>query len=327
MFSSPFQTETKVSIPDEADIIFVSDLFSSDHLGGAELTTDAIIDSSPYKVFRLHSRDVNEETLQQGLSRHWIFGNFTGMNLELLPSVIANMKYSVVEYDYKYCKYRSPEKHLEIENKECDCSSDIHGKMISAFYFGAKSLWWMSERQMKVYQDLFPFLSQRKNTVLSSVFDEDFFQLSSKLNLESKDAKREKWLVFESTSWIKGTQQAIDHCKKENLDYELVGGLSYPNLLKKLSTAKGLVFLPLGNDTCPRLVIEAKVLGCDLILNDNVQHATEEWFSSKEHEVFLDHLYFARERFWSGIKETVEYKPTLSGYTTTMNCVEQNYPF
>ena len=141
MFSSPFQTETKVSIPDEADIIFVSDLFSSDHLGGAELTTDAIIDSSPYKVFRLHSKDVNEpETLQQGLSRHWIFGNFTGMNLELLPSIIANMKYSVVEYDYKYCKYRSPEKHLEIENKECDCSSDIHGKMISAFYFGAKSL-------------------------------------------------------------------------------------------------------------------------------------------------------------------------------------------
>jgi len=41
MFSSPFQSETTVSIPDEADIVFVSDLFSSDHLGGAELTTDA----------------------------------------------------------------------------------------------------------------------------------------------------------------------------------------------------------------------------------------------------------------------------------------------
>jgi|10_taG_2_1085330.scaffolds.fasta_scaffold03325_5 glycosyltransferase involved in cell wall biosynthesis len=327
MFSSPFQNKSEVLVPPDADIVFVSDLFSSDHLGGAELTTDAIIDSSPYNVFRLHSKDVNEKTLQQGLSKFWIFGNFSGMNLELLPAVIANMKYSIVEYDYKYCKYRSPEKHAEIESKECDCNSDIHGKMISAFYFGAKSLWWMSEKQMNLYHVMFPFLSQRKNTVLSSVFDESFFKLTSELANKSDASKREKWIVVNSTSWIKGTQAAIDHCKETNLDYEVVGGLSYHDLLEKLSKSKGLVFLPLGNDTCPRLVIEAKMLGCDLILNENVQHASEDWFSSDDNKKFLDHLYNARERFWTGIKETIEHKPTLSGYTTTMNCVEQNYPF
>jgi len=91
VFNSPFEKQDLTSIPDDADIVFVSDLFSSDHLGGAELTTDAIIDSSPYSVFRLHSKDVNETTLQQGLNKFWIFGNFSGMDQSILPTIISNM--------------------------------------------------------------------------------------------------------------------------------------------------------------------------------------------------------------------------------------------
>jgi len=35
----------------------------------------------------------------------------------------------------------------------------------------------------------------------------------------------------------------------------------------------------------------------------------------------------ARSRFWNGIKADMEYTPTISGYTTTRNCIEQGYPF
>ena len=45
----------------------------------------------------------------------------------------------------------------------------------------------------------------------------------------------------------------------------------------KLRTSKGLVYLPAGLDTCPRLVIEAKMLDCKLILNNKVQIKDEEW--------------------------------------------------
>lgn len=57
------------------------------------------------------------------------------------------MKYSVLEYDYKFCKYRSPEKHKFATGTDCDCHEQLNGKLISAFYHGAKSLWWMSEDQ------------------------------------------------------------------------------------------------------------------------------------------------------------------------------------
>jgi len=327
MFTSPFTNEAQVSIPDDADIIFVSDLFSSDHTGGAELTTDAIIDSSPYTVFRLHAKNVSEKLLSQGVNRYWIFGNFTSMNPALIPTIIANLKYSIVEYDYKYCKYRSTAKHEKIEGKSCNCHNEMNGKMISAFFYGARSLWWMSDAQMEKYHAIFPFLSQVKNSVLSSVFNEEFFHFIAELSKESEGLKRDKWIVVRSTSWIKGTESAVEHCKSENLDYEIVEGLDYSHLLRKLSTSKGLVFLPLGLDTCPRLVIEAKLLGCDLVINQNVQNSAEEWFSSPSIKDTLTYLYSARERFWRGIKNDIEYLPTLSGYTTTYDCIRQKYPY
>ena len=327
MFTSPFGSKPEVSIPDTAEIIFVSDLFTSDYVGGAELTTDALIDSSPYNVFRLHSRDVNNNTLSQGLGKFWIFGNFSQIDPEIFPTIIGNINYSILEYDYKFCKYRSVEKHHIAENKPCDCPSNMHGKMMSAFFFGSKKIWWMSEAQRNRYVENFPFLSGTPNEVLSSVFDETFFKNIQSLVDKSKGKERSGYVVLGSDSWIKGAEDAVAHCEKNSLEYEVVWDLPYVEVLKKLSTAEGFVYLPRGGDTCPRMVIEALLLGCNLVINENVQNASESWFGTKDLDKTLSHLYFARERFWNGIKLIVEHKPTISGYTTTMNCIDQSYPF
>jgi len=327
VFTSPFNVESGVSIPEDAHIVFVSDLFVNDHVGGAELTTEALISSSKFNVFKIHSKDVNNNTLSQGQGCYWIFGNFSAMDQRLIPTIIANMRYSVVEYDYKFCRYRSPEKHYVAENQPCNCHAEPTGKLISAFYHGADSLWWMSEMQMKRYHELFPFLSGEKNIVLSSVFDDRFFTTVAKLFNKHKDSKSEKWLVVGSNSWIKGYEDAEDHCKKNSLDYEVVWNLPYEDLLEKLSMSKGLVFLPRGADTCPRLVIEAKLLGCDLVLNENVQHAKESWFSTSDIKTTLEYLMSVRDRFWNGIDSIINKVPTISGYTTTKDCIDQKYPF
>ena len=102
----------------------------------------------------------------------------------------------------------------------------------------------------------------------------DFFNA-----LKSKN-KNNKWLIQKSDSWVKGTEDAIQYAKNNNLEYELFSNLEYHELLIKLSTSKGLIFLPLASDTCPRLVMEAKMLGCELILNEHVQHKDEPWFKT-----------------------------------------------
>lgn len=321
-----FGNDNKVEIDPHAQLIFVSDLFAEDYVGGAELTTQALIDSSPFTIAKLKASDVTIDILKEHYTKYWIFGNFSNLDPELIPSIIANLKYSVLEYDYKYCKYRSPQKHENAEGKPCDCHEQLNGKMISAFYYGAKSVWWMSEAQQEHYWNIYPFLQETDNTVLSSVFDDDFFAKITLLN-ERREERSDKYIVLGSNSWIKGTDDAINYCRDNELEFEVVSNLHYNDMLEKLSASKGLVFLPKGWDTCPRIVIEAKLLGLDLVLNDNVQHKDEIWFNTDDQEDTESYLYMARSRFWNGIKHNMEYVPEISGYTTVLNCIKQNYPY
>ena len=326
MFNSPFSVPTRPTINEEADIIVVSDLFVEDYVGGAELTLDALITSAKdINIQKLKSSAVSMDLLKAGSDKHWIFCNFSSMKPSLIPSIIGNLSYSIVECDYKFCVYRSVEKHKHETGNDCDCHEQLHGKMISAFFHGAKSLWWMSEAQEKRYLDRFPFLEKNDSVVLSSVFDENFFSYINAVK-QSPEEERKGWIILGSNSWIKGFEAAEEYCKSNNLDYEVVWGVPYTELLEKLSKAKGFVYLPEGGDTCPRMVIEAKLLGCELVLNEDVQHAGEEWFTGSEIDT-LSYLYASRERFWRAIKSISQYEPTVSGYTTVRNASRMDYPW
>jgi len=331
MFSSPFSSapsEPALAIRPDTQVIFVADLFADDYVGGAELTTQALIDASPLRVQRLHSNRVTMELLEAGQDRHWVFGNWAALDPNLIPTIVANLSYSVVEYDYKYCRHRSPQKHALATGSPCDCHEQMHGKLTSAFYYGARSLWWMSEAQQEHYHRLFPFLAERPNTVLSSVFDDRFFVTVKALRAAAPPAAdRKKWLVLGSSSWVKGREAAEEHCRSQGLDYDVIWGLPYEQVLERLSQAEGLVYLPAGWDTCPRLVIEAKLLGCKLVLNENVQHRDEEWFATDDALTTESYLYAARDTFWNGIRRAMEWRPTISGYTTTKDCNKAQYPW
>ncbi len=328
MFNSPFGNVSKArQLSSDSKIVFVADLFANEYEGGAELTTQALIDSSPLTVETVKASQVTLELLEQGHDKYWIFGNFSSLNQDLIPTIVANMEYSVLEYDYKYCKYRSPEKHHYAEKSECNCHQSMHGKMISAFYYGAKSLWWMSEKQLEHYLDKFPFLSEKQNIVLSSVFSEEYFVLAKALKDKYKEKERKGWIVLGSNSWIKGAELAEKWCKDNDKDYELVWGIPYPEVLEKLAQAEGFVYLPMGNDTCPRMVIEAKMLGCKLELNDYVQHKDEIWFNTEDEFDTFAYLYAARNRFWTAIQAQMEWSPSIGSYTTTRDCIDQEYPW
>lgn len=327
MLTSPFATKKPFSFEEDTKFVFVADLFVDDYVGGAELTSNALIESCPEKIQKIKAKDLNLEVLQAGHDKYWIFGNAASMDPNLIPTIVANMEYSVLEYDYKFCRYRSVEKHQEAEMKPCDCHNEMHGKMVSAFYYGAKSLWWMSEAQQNLYFDKFPFLKEKQNVVLSSVFDESFFKELALLRSEAEGVERKGWIVLGSNSWIKGASDAEEWCKKNDKEYEVVWGIPYRDVLKKLSTAEGFVYLPKGGDTCPRMVIEAKLLGCELELNSHVQHKDEIWFDTDDMLDTESYLYAARSRFWNALRATRDYTPTISGYTTTRNCVSQEYPF
>jgi glycosyltransferase involved in cell wall biosynthesis len=323
--TSVFGEKQKIQIPVNCDIVFVADLFTDDYVGGAELTSEALIQSSHLNVFKLHSQDVTMDVLKDGKDKFWIFGNFASMNYNLIPTIITNIKYAILEYDYKFCKFRSVEKHKVETGNSCDCHNDVHGKIISTFFCAAKSLWWMSQKQKERYENIFGFLKDHANSkVLSSVFNIGTLDTLKTLR---NNKKEDKWIVLNSESWIKGAEAAKTWCKNNKVKFDAIWGLGYQDTLKKLSLSKGFVYTPLGGDTCPRMVIEAKLLGCKLHLNDNVQHKDEKWFSTDDIDLIDDYLRNAHTIFWDGIQNNINDKKSLSGYTTTKNCIEQKYPF
>tara|TARA_R100000808_G_C2155395_1_gene167777 strand:+ start:5546 stop:7192 length:1647 start_codon:yes stop_codon:yes gene_type:complete len=281
-------------------IVFVSDFFKEDHAGGAELTSEALIEKCPLPVIKLHSHHCTKKHMHSYKDYHWVFGNFYNLDTSLLLHAYKNLEYSVIEYDYKFCKFRCEELHEMAEGK-CECHKESHGKLISIFFKGAKSLWWMSQGQRDKYHSKFPFLKNKESYVLSSIFSLDTLKYISLL--KEKKGHTNKWLIMNSSSKIKGVREAIEYAIENNLEYELVGDLPHKEFLKKMQACRGLLFLPIGSDTCPRMVIEAKLLGKELIINDHVQHKDETWFSSTSTREIEEYLSSRPLTFWKKIEE------------------------
>jgi len=312
----------------------VSDLFVSDYVGGGELTTEAIIEGTNIPVIKAHSASLTKEVIDNFSDRYWIFGNCANISTELLLHITKTLNYSVIEYDYKFCSYRLREKHIAAEGS-CECHTTSRSKMFSIFFSHAKSLWFMSAKQRDIYYEMFPFLKKPTTKVLSSVFNKETLSILRNL---SKNKKDDKWLIQRSPSWVKGSDDAVKYAKENGLKYEEFSNVSYKEMLKKFSMSKGFLFLPQGSDTCPRTVIEAKLLGCELILNDNVQHKDEEWFSGSVEKTF-NYLEDRTKIFWESImsdmgdrvplktdsKESIHFKVIIPVYNSEewlIKCVE-----
>ena len=336
------QSNKEIIIPPGCHVVFVADLFEEDYAGGAELTTEALISSVPsdINIFKIKASQITEKTIESGYQKYWVFGNFASLNPNLIPLIVKNVKYSVLEYDYKFCKYRSIEKHEYSTGSPCDCAESMHGKIISAFLHGAKTVFWMSDEQLGRYTSNYPFLDDinqgSRQIVLSSVFSKRTFKKIDELRshyhqeqylkLSGKEPN-DTYIVLGSESWIKGKKESIKYCEDNNLKYEVVWGLPHDQLLEKLSKSAGLVYLPLGGDTCPRMVLEAQLLNIKVIVNDNVQHAKEFPFQGGELSDVWDYLTGRAEHFWLNTIDDMDWYPRSSGYTTTYNCVSQTYPF
>ena len=76
MFDSPFMNTKSRNLREETRFVFVSDIFLEDYVGGAELTSQALIDTCPYPIETLKASEVTLELLEQGYKKLWIFGNF-----------------------------------------------------------------------------------------------------------------------------------------------------------------------------------------------------------------------------------------------------------
>ena len=281
------------------EYVFVSDLFHQQYAGGAELSLKTLIETTPGSTTLANSSIIDKEFVDFYKDSKWIFGNIADLKAESIRYIIdSGIEYSFVEFDYKLCKHRNPILYNFVEGENCDYKATEHGRLIQEFIIGSTATFFMSDEQRKIYEAELPEVTTANTHVLSSLFDDDFFERLNILNEKYKNTPRDdKWIVLGSNSWVKGALQSENWCKENNIEHEVIFGMEYNQFLKRLAKAKGLCAMPTGYDTCPRLAIEAKLLGCELQTNENVQHRDEEWFN-KPNEEIIKYLKTRKDYFW-----------------------------
>lgn len=283
------------------DIIFVSDFFADQLSGGAEFSLQALMDKCDKEYTQVNSQQLTLEYVKKRKEKTWIFGNYTQVDNVIIDELSKDdYKYHIVEFDYKFCKYRNLELHKTLEGEECDCNETEHGKTVESFMSNAQNVFFMSHKQMKTTRENLKSLKKKNCMVLSSVFDDSFFETIKEVK-EDANGKDGKWVISSSPSWMKGSREAEEWCIENEKEYNKLHGLPYVDALRLLAKSKGLCFLPTGADTCPRLVIEAKLLGCELELNDNVQHIDEDWFKTDDLNVIEEYLKGRPQAFWERV--------------------------
>lgn len=284
-------------IPKRHKIVFVADFFSSDVRGGAELTSDVLIAALNRPVFKVHSSSITKDLVESNLDKTWIFGNYTKMSDEAISYFINNkVEYYIIEYDFKYCRYRAPKAHLLATNQPCDCMQNNHGKEIEAFCLGAKKMFWMSEGQKNHFLTKVPSLASKENIIQLSAFDDETFDLIRKIRKPKQNRKKSTG-ILSGGSWIKGIPETIRKLNENHIPYEQIPNVDHHNFLRILSEYESFTFEPADFDTCPRVVIEAALLGLDLNLNENVLIKHDEWFEKKTPEEIESYLKMKRDSF------------------------------
>ena len=280
------------------EYIFVNDMFVEDYVGGAELSLETLIETCESdKVAKVRTAEVSDLLLDNNKQAKWIFGNIANASNEMLSKIVSSsIDYSFVEFDYKFCKHRNPKLYEMVEGTSCDYKNTESGEVLTKFVNSAKSVFFMSQNQMNLHKQSLPNLDNDNMFVLSSLFNKDFFKFMDHVRGNSS-GKNDKWVVLGSRSWVKGLNETESHCKEMGYDYDVLWNLPYQQFLEKLCESKGLCFKPTGLDTCPRMVIEAKLLDCELDLNESVQHCGEEWFNLP-YEGMVEYLKSRPSFFW-----------------------------
>lgn len=295
-------------IPKNAKVVFVSDFFSSDLMGGAELTTDAIVQTCPaernLKPFKIHSTSLTPTLLSKNSDKHFVVGNFTRMPSDAFDHLcFGGFSYSVIEYDFKYCSFRSEYRHQTEVESPCNCPETVHGQRMEKFYRGAKARYWMSQKQKEFFCSRLPNItSLGRDKVVGSVFSNKTLDLLKGIRESTTQNNDTVAVLAPGGSWIKGIEQTVAWCKANNKSFVHVGNNNHEQFLRELGRHGSLAFMPLDKDTCPRVVIEAKLLGMNLFLNENVLHKDEPWFAGSVEDTDKHLRTNAQTQFWQNLE-------------------------
>ena len=286
-------------------LIFVSDLFKDNLIGGAELNDDVLIQhlsNNGFEVVCMHSQLVTEDVVLQ--NDLFLISNFVGMS-ERVKQMLKLKKYLIYEHDHKYLSTRDPSVFPAFTApKDQIINRDFYSKAYKVIVL-SKVCKEVIEKNLEidnVYNIGCSLWSDEKLDFIETLLD---------------TPKKEKYCIINSNNRIKGTYEARTYCKSHNLDFDLIGPLPEKELLKEMAQYQYFVFFPQVLETLSRITVEAKMLQCKVLTKTNMLGAaSEDWFSLSG----LDMINKMRSQKQKALDKFVEFLSEPKKITVILNC-------
>jgi len=268
-------------------VILISDFFIDDFVGGAALNDEEIyrLLSKRFDVQKIKSRYLYEGFIQENLDSFFIISNFFGISPAIRDLIQSKCKYILYCHDYKFVQHTNPAVYPDqiVPPKDL-INVDFHKashKIICQTQF-QKDIY---DKNLKCPDKTVSFSG--------NLWSEDHLDLLEDL-LEGK--KRTRYAIVNSPYPQKGVKEAVEFCEKEKILYDIIEDPNYEKFLQKLSQYSHLVFFPSTPETCCRLVLEAKMMGVKIVINNLVGCSYEPWYR-KEGKEMIDFMRKKRKGF------------------------------
>tara|TARA_R100001082_G_scaffold28146_1_gene14136 strand:+ start:2745 stop:4376 length:1632 start_codon:yes stop_codon:yes gene_type:complete len=256
-------------------VIYISDFFVSDVIGGAELNDDELIkllSEDGFIVEKIRSTKVKESFLQERKDCFFIISNFCGLSSNCKEFMI-DLDYIIYEHDHKYLKNRNP---ISYENFK----AEPHQIINFFLYKNAKKI----ICQSKFHKSIIDKNLNLDNTISvgGNLWSTRTLNKISELSITQKS---NKCSILESNIANKNTAGTVQYCLSKKIDFQLVKSSNYFHFLELLSKNEKFIFLPRSPETLSRVVVEARMLGCKVLTNQMVGATHEDWFKLKGPEL------------------------------------------
>ncbi len=254
-------------------VLFVADKFSDElrskkdrFPGGAERTDEAAIEACPYPVKQIVWDKLEESLIQASVLV--VVGNSGSAKASHFAMLTKFRKHVLFEHDVRICHWRGnfpvAAEPMHRFSHKCLCP---HLGMRDLFE-SALGVIYLTELQKKYYDENRFFNDYGRSAILgSSLFDAEFLDYVDNVsaNVDKKDT-----LIPGTSTKIKGAKQAESRCKEKGWKFTKVKNFTPKEVWEAMHKAERFVYLPIGLEPAGRMPVEARLLGCEVIVNENV---------------------------------------------------------
>jgi hypothetical protein len=282
-------------------ILFVVDKFRdeprderSPYPGGAEMTDAALMAACPWKLEGVRVRDLKRIYLKD-FDVH-VVGNLSQASRQQIRDLCVSGRHVLFEHDVRICRFRGnfPEAWEPVHRfrQRCCCPHFY----LRPLYRSAMGVIYLTQRQMEVFHRNPFFRCSRELVLGGSAMDKTFFERVDRVKRRGDNRKKGTCIAY-SRGPIKGYKQALEYCRKKGVDPLILKDLTPDEILDQFEHAAEFVFFPIALEPSGRMPLEARFLGCEVLVNRHVGVAGESWWKLDDSRA-LNVVRDIPNRFW-----------------------------